>query len=299
MKLHLVDGTYELFRAHFGAPPAQAPDGRPVGATRGLMRSLLALLASPDVTHVACAFDHVIESFRNGLFEGYKTSEGVPPELMSQFTLAERMTAALGVVVWSMVEFEADDALATAAARWAEADGVEQVVICSPDKDLTQCVRGSRVVCFDRRRQILLDEPAVKQKFGVLPESMPDWLALVGDDADGYPGLPRWGAVSAASLLAHYRRLEDIPDYERSWAVDVRGAAALGQSLRAGREDALLYRRLARLRTDVPLTETLDDLRWRGADRAALAALCAEIGEDEVAGRMPLWRDAPLPRVAL
>jgi 5'-3' exonuclease len=299
MKLHLVDGTYELFRAHFGAPPAEAPDGRPVGATRGLMRSLLALLASPDVTHVACAFDHVIESFRNGLFEGYKTSEGVPPELMSQFALAERMTAALGVVVWSMVEFEADDALATAAARWAEADGVEQVVICSPDKDLAQCVRGSRVVCFDRRRQILLDEPAVKQKFGVPPESMPDWLALVGDDADGYPGLPRWGAVSAASLLAHYRRLEDIPDYERSWAVDVRGAAALGQSLRAGREDALLYRRLARLRTDVPLPETLDDLRWRGADRAALAALCAEIGEDEVPGRMPLWRDAPAPRVAL
>jgi len=290
MKVHLVDGTYELSRAHFGAPPAAAPDGRPVGATRGLMRSLLALLASPDVTHVACAFDHVIESFRNGLFDGYKTGDGVPPELMSQFDLAERMTHALGIVVWSMVEFEADDALATAAARWADADGVEQVVICSPDKDLAQCVRGSRVVCFDRRRQILLDEAGVKQKFGVWPESIPDWLALVGDGADGYPGLPRWGAVSAASLLAHYRRLEDIPDHERGWAVAVRGAAALGQSLRERRDEALLYRRLARLRTDVPLAEELPDLRWRGARRDALEAMCAEIGEDEVMGRMPLWR---------
>jgi 5'-3' exonuclease len=291
MKVHLVDGTYELFRAHFGAPPATAPDGRPVGATRGLMRSLLALLASPDVSHVACAFDTVIESFRNQLFDGYKTSDGVPEELLSQFPLAERMTEALGVVTWRMVEFEADDALATAAARWAGAEGVEQVVICSPDKDLAQCVRGSSVVCFDRRRQILLDEAAVVRKFGVPPLSMPDWLALVGDSSDGYPGLPRWGAVSAASLLARYLRLEDIPDHERAWSVSVRGAAALGQSLREGRQDALLYRRLARLRTDVPLAETLDDLRWRGARRAALEALCAEIGEDEVASRMPLWRE--------
>jgi 5'-3' exonuclease len=292
VKLHLVDGTYELFRSHFGAPAATAPDGREVGATRGLMRSLLALLASPGVTHVACAFDTVIESFRNELYGGYKTSDGVPPELLAQFPLAERMVEALGMVAWRMVEFEADDALATAAARWAGHEGVEQVVICSPDKDLAQCVRGTRVVCFDRRRQILLDEAAVQAKFGVPPESIPDWLALVGDDADGYPGLPRWGARSAASLLAHYRRLEDIPDYERAWAVDVRGAAALGQTLRAGRADALLYRRLARLRTDVPLAETLDDLRWRGSRRDALLAVCAEIGEDEVPARMPLWRDA-------
>jgi 5'-3' exonuclease len=292
MKVHLVDGTYELFRAHFGAPPAEAPDGRPVGATRGLMRSLLALLASPDVTHVACAFDTVIESFRNELFAGYKTSDGIPPELLSQFPLAERMVEALGVVAWRMVEFEADDALATAAARWADAEGVEQVVICSPDKDLTQCVRGSRVVCFDRMRQVLLDEAAVVRKFGVSPASIPDWLALVGDSSDGYPGLPRWGAVSAASLLARYLRLEDIPDQERTWTVSVRGAAALGQSLREGRQDALLYRRLARLRTDVPLAETLEDLRWRGARRGVLEALCAEIGEEEVAPRMPLWREA-------
>jgi 5'-3' exonuclease len=291
MKVHLVDGTYELFRAHFGAPPAEARDGRPVGATRGLMRSLLALLASPDVTHVACAFDTVIESFRNQLFDGYKTSEGVPPELLAQFPLAERMTEALGIVTWRMVEFEADDALATAATRWAGEEGVEQVVICSPDKDLAQCVRGSQVVLFDRMRQNLFDEAAVVRKFGVAPASIPDWLALVGDSSDGYPGLPRWGAVSAASVLARYLRLEDIPDQERTWTVSVRGAAALGQSLRAGRQDALLFRRLARLRTDVPLGEALDDLRWRGARRAALEALCAEIGEDEVAARMPLWRE--------
>jgi 5'-3' exonuclease len=291
MKVHLVDGTYELFRAHFGAPPATDAEGRAVGATRGLMRSLLSLLASPGVTHVACAYDHIIESFRNAMYDGYKTSEGVPRELLDQFPLAERLTHALGIVVWPMVEFEADDALATAAARFAEAAEVEQVIICSPDKDFAQCVRGTRVVCLDRRRQLLLDEAGVKAKFGVLPESIPDWLALVGDNADGYPGLPRWGAKTAAALLAAYRRLEDIPDYERQWEVAVRGAPALGQTLRTGRADALLYRRLARLRTDVPLPETLDQLRWRGARRAELEALCAVIGETEVVPRMPLWRD--------
>jgi 5'-3' exonuclease len=255
------------------------------------MRSLLALLASPGVTHVACAFDHVIESFRNDLFDGYKTGAGVPEELLAQFPLAERATAALGVVAWPMVEFEADDALAAAAARFHEAEEVEQVVICSPDKDLAQCVRGSRVVCLDRRRQLVLDEEGVRAKFGVPPESIPDWLALVGDGADGYPGLPRWGAKAAAALLARYRRLEDIPDWERTWSVSVRGAKGLGQSLRQGRADALLYRRLARLRTDVPLPEALDDLRWRGARRDARRSLCAEIGEDEIAARMPLFRD--------
>jgi 5'-3' exonuclease len=295
MKVHLVDGTYELFRAHFGAPPATAPDGRPVGATRGLLRSLLGLLASPDVTHVGCAFDHVIESFRNEMFEGYKTSDGVPPELLGQFELAERATRALGIVVWPMVEFEADDALATAAARFSDEPSVEQIVICSPDKDLAQCVRGSRVVLFDRRRRSLLDEPGVKSKFGVLPESIPDWLALVGDSADGYPGLPRWGARSAAAVLARYRRLHEIPDHEREWAVAVRGAALLGRSLRERRADALLYRRLACLRMDVPLTETLEDLRWRGSRRSELEAVCAEIGEPEVAARMPLWREDEPP----
>jgi 5'-3' exonuclease len=232
----------------------------------------------------------VIESFRNGLFGGYKTSQGVPRELLAQFTLAERVTHALGIVVWPMVEFEADDALATAAARFSEAPGVEQVVICTPDKDLAQCVRGTRVVMFDRRRRILLDEASVKTKFGVMPESIPDWLALVGDDADGYPGLPGWGRKTAATVLSRYRRLEDIPDGDGTWGVTVRGASGVAQGLRDRRADAFLYRTLARLRTDVPLTETLEDLRWSGSRRPELEQVCAEIGEEDVAARMPLWR---------
>ena len=287
-----MDGTYELFRAHYGAPPAAASDGTAVGATRGLMRTLLALLASPGVTHVACAFDHVIESFRNDLYDGYKTSEGVPPELLAQFPLAETLTRALGIVVWPMVELEADDALATAAARWDGAEGVEQVVICSPDKDLAQCVRGTRVVCLDRRQRKLLDEAGVREKFGVAPPSLPDWLALVGDSADGYPGLPRWGAKSAGAVLGRYARLEAIPLHEREWDVAVRGAAALGSSLREHREEATLYRRLATLRTDAALPESLEELRWEGARRDELEEACGRIGETEVVARMPLWRPA-------
>jgi 5'-3' exonuclease len=290
MKIHLVDGTYELFRAHYGAPPAVGADGAAAGAMRGLLHTLLALLASPGVTHVACAFDHVIESFRNDLYDGYKTSEGVPPELLAQFPLAERLTHALGIVVWPMVEMEADDALATAAARWSDADGVEQVVICSPDKDLTQCVRGTRVVCLDRRQRKLMDEAGVREKFGVAPSSLPDWLALVGDSADGYPGLPRWGAKSASAVLGRYARLEGIPEYEREWEVSVRGAAALGASLRAHRTEAALFRCLATLRTDAELPESLEDLRWRGARRDELEEVCRLIAETEVAPRMPAWR---------
>ena len=214
MKIHIVDGTYELYRAHFGAPKAQA-GGREVGATRGILRSLLSLVREDGVSHVAIAFDHVIESFRNGLFEGYKTGEGVPEELMGQFGLAERAAHALGIVTWSMVEFEADDALATAAARWADADGVEQVLICTPDKDLAQCVTGTRVVRFDRMRRLLLDEAGVVAKFGIPPASIPDWLGLVGDSADGIPGIPRWGEKAATTLLARFGRIEDIPDDPR------------------------------------------------------------------------------------
>lgn len=291
MKVHLIDGTYELFRSFFGAPPRLAPDGREVGATRGLLYSLLALFRSDGVTHVACAFDHVIESFRNDLYPGYKTGEGVPAELLAQFPLAERAAAALGIVIWPMVEFEADDALATAAARWAEAEGVEQVVICSPDKDLAQCVRGRRVVCLDRRQQRVLDDVGVVTKFGVPPSSIPDWLALVGDSADGYPGVPRWGAKSAAALLARYEHIEDIPDDETSWNVGVRGAAALGACLREHRAAAMLFKRLALLRTDVPIIESLGDLRWQGARRAELMALCGELGEDDLPGRVTRWRE--------
>jgi 5'-3' exonuclease len=291
VRVHLVDGTYELYRAHFGAPPAVAPDGRTVGATLGLLRSLLGLLRDPGVTHVACAFDHVIESFRNELFPGYKTSEGVPPELFAQFPLAERATRALGVVTWPMVEFECDDALATAAARAAADPAVEQVVICTPDKDLAQCVRGTHVVCLDRMRRRVRDEAAVRDTFGIAPASIPDWLALVGDDADGLPGVPRWGEKSASIVLARFPRLEDIPDDPARWEVPVRGAGALAQSLREHRHDALLYRRLATLRTDVPLEDTTDDLRWRGASRAALTAFCRELGDDDILERVPRWSD--------
>jgi 5'-3' exonuclease len=291
MLIHVVDGTYELFRAYFGAPEAKAPDGGEVGATRGLMRSLHSLLREEHVTHVAVAFDHVIESFRNDLYHGYKTSAGVPEDLLSQFTLAERATHALGIVVWSMVEFEADDALATAAERWGSAPGVDRVIICTPDKDVAQCVRGSQVVAFDRLRRKMLDEEGVRLKFGVPPSSIPDWLALVGDNADGYPGVPRWGAKSAAAVLAAYGRIDAIPDEARAWRVDVRGAASLAESLREHRQDAYLYRQLAVLRTDVPLTEDLEDLRWRGARRQDLTALCAEIGDDAFVDRMTSWRD--------
>lgn len=286
MRLHLVDGTFELFRAHFGAPGARSPNGMEVGATRGLLRSLFALLREPGVTHVAVAFDHVIESFRNRLYDGYKTGEGLPPELLAQFPIAEEAARALGVVVWPMVEFEADDALATAAERWRDAPGVEQVVICSPDKDLMQCVRGTRVVSFDRIRRKTTDERGVIEKFGVPPDSIPDLLALVGDDADGIPGVPRWGARSAGAVLAHYRTIEAIPDREEEWGVTVRGAAALAEQLRQHRDEARLYRTLATLRTDVPLDESLDALQWRGAHRNELAAFCASIGDERFVERV-------------
>ena len=211
IKVHLVDGTYELFRAHFALPSFLSPDGTEVAAVRGLMRTLLSLLRQEDVDHVGCAFDHVVESFRNRMFPGYKTGEGIPEDLMVQFPLAERAAASLGTVVWPMVEFEADDAIATAAVRFSESPEVDQVVICSPDKDLTQVVQGQRVVCLDRRRDIVLDEPGVLGKFGVHPESIPDYLGLVGDAADGIPGIPKWGAKTAATILNRYRHIEDSP----------------------------------------------------------------------------------------
>jgi 5'-3' exonuclease len=291
VKLHLVDGTYELFRAYFGAPPALSPEGQEVGATRGLLRSLLSLVREDGVTHVGVAFDHVIESFRNELYPGYKTGEGVPADLMAQFPLAERATVALGLVCWPMVGFEADDALATAAARWADAPGVEQVLVCTPDKDLAQCVRGTRVVRLDRMRRLLLDEAGVGAKFGIAPGSIPDWLALVGDDADGIPGIPRWGAKSASAVLGRFGRIEDVPDDARHWGLAVRGAAALAESLAARRSEAALYKRLATLRSDVPLAESLQDLEWRGAPRAELTSLCRELGDEDFVPRVPRFRD--------
>jgi 5'-3' exonuclease len=239
---------------------------------------------------VAVAFDHQIESFRNELYPGYKTGEGIDARLRAQFGLAEQASRALGLTTWAMVEFEADDALATAAARFSDVPGVEQVVICSPDKDLAQCVRGERVVCLDRMRRRVLDEDGVVRKFGVRPASIPDWLALVGDSSDGFPGIPRWGAKSAAVVLGCYEHLERIPDEHGTWPFKVRGAQALAENLRTRRDEALLFRRLATLRTDVPLEESLEDLRWRGPDEVALSRLGERIGEMEalmraVAGR--------------
>jgi 5'-3' exonuclease len=286
-RVHLVDATYELFRAWFAMPPSKAPDGREVGATRGVLSTLLSLCRDEGATHVACATDHVVRSFRNDLYAGYKTEAGVPEELLAQFPLVEEAIAALGLVVWPMVEFEADDALATGAARYAGT--VEQVVIATPDKDLAQCVRGREVVMLDRRRKRTLDEEGVRARFGVAPRSIPDWLALVGDSSDGYPGLPGWGERSAAALLSRYETLEAIPASAAAWTVPVRGAERLAATLAERRDEALLYKRLATLREDVPLAETLDDLAWRGA-RPELRDFCARIGFGGFPERVHRWR---------
>ncbi len=285
MNVHLFDGTYELFRAWFGAPQAQH-GGREVGATRAFLRSLAGVLRTGKITHAGVAFDHVIESFRNELFAGYKTGDGVDPELMAQFHPAEGAADALGLVVWPMVHYEADDALATAAARFAGDPGVEQVVICSPDKDLAQCVSGARVVCRDRRRRLDRDEAAVVERFGVRPGSIPDWLALVGDTADGIPGIPGWGEKSAGAVLHAYERLEAIPDHAHGWTVEVRGRERLAASLAQRREEAGLYRQLATLCREVPLAEELADLEWRGP-RAGFPALCRSLGAPELVERLP------------
>jgi len=263
MEVHLVDGTYELFRHYFALPSHVTGDGREVAALRGVASSIVGMLAD-GATHLGVATDHVVESFRNDLYAGYKTGEGMEVDLWAQFHPLEDVLAAIGVVVWPMVEFEADDGLASAAAVAAADDRVRRVIICTPDKDLAQCVDGDRVVQFDRRRGTVADHDAVVAKFGVPPGSIPDWLALVGDTADGFPGLPRWGAKSAAIVLAHYGHLEAIPDDPAQWDVAVRGAAGLGAVLAEGRPDALLFRQLATLVRDAPTSASVDDLAWRG-----------------------------------
>jgi 5'-3' exonuclease len=292
MKIHLVDGTYELFRNHFGAPPKKSAIGQEVGATLGLMRSLLMLLQSADVTHVGVAFDHVIESFRNDLYTGYKTGEGVDPILLAQFTLAEQAVAALGVVVWPMVEFEADDAIASAAHRFRKTKSVQQIVVCSPDKDLSQVVSGDHIVCWDRRREIIINEAGVVEKFGVGPQSIPDYLGVVGDSADGFPGIPGWGAKSASAVLAHYKKLEAIPKDAAKWkvpSISAGRASSLAESLSKNWEAALLFRKLATVRTDVPLKENLNDLKWRGA-RNELKEFCSNLGDEKIAPRVTKWQ---------
>lgn len=263
LEIHLVDGTYELFRHYYALPSARDRDGREVAAVRGVLSSVLGMIEG-GATHVAVATDHVIESFRNELWAGYKTGDGIEPDLLAQFALLEEVLVAAGVLVWPMVEFEADDAIAAAALAATKNQDVTRVIICTPDKDLAQCVSGSRIVQLNRRTRVTLDEAGVIKKFGVLPESIPDYLALVGDAADGYPGLPGWGAKSSAAVLAKFLHLESIPKDCREWRVNVASAGALAGTLCREWDRVLLFRRLATLRTDIPLFKDVEELRWRG-----------------------------------
>jgi len=295
MQIHLVDATYELFRAHYAPrPPVRGRDGVVLSGVSGLCDQLLFLLREEGATHLACATDHVIESFRNDLFPAYKSSVGMDPELLAQFSIAEDAIEALGVVLWPEVEFEADDAIGAAAARFAAQPEVERIVICTPDKDMAQCVIDSRVVLRDRRRQITYDRDAVLEKWGVEPASIPDWLALVGDSSDGYPGLPGWGAKSAAAVLRRYGSIDEIPPRASDWDVKgVTGAVRLAAVLTEQRADALLYRHLARLRLDTPIPQQRpDELEWHGAPRATWEAFCDRWGLDRLRARPHRWTDS-------
>jgi 5'-3' exonuclease len=284
MEVHLIDGTYELFRHYYALPKVRDSGGQEVAAVRGVVASLIGMVGS-GVTHIAVATDHVIESFRNDLWPGYKNGAGVEPDLLAQFPLLEEALSALGITVWPMVEFEADDALAAAATAAAQDERVARVIICTPDKDLAQCVRGTRVVQLDRRKNIVRDEAGVVARFGVMPSSIPDYLALVGDSADGFPGLVGWGAKSAAAVLARYGHLESIPPDWREWGVNVASPKALASRLVSDHEHALLFRILATLRTDIPLFESVDQLQWRGPT-AAFAPLAARLDYSVRKGRM-------------
>jgi 5'-3' exonuclease len=275
LDVHLVDGTYELFRHYYALPSARDSDGREVAAVRGVLASVLGMMKG-GATHIAVATDHVIESFRNGLWPGYKTGEGIEPDLLAQFPLLEEVLSAAGIVVWPMVEFEADDALAAAAHAASQGARVEHVIICTPDKDLAQCVRGTRIVQLNRRTRVTIDETGVIQKYGVSPASIPDYLALVGDAADGYPGLRGWGAKSSAAVLAKFVHLESIPTDWRDWRVNVANASALADTLSRERDLALLFRTLATLRTDIDLFNRVDELQWNGPT-PAFADLAARL----------------------
>ena len=283
MKIHLIDGTYELFRHYYALPSARDENGREIAATRGVLASVLGMIKS-GATHLAVATDHVIESFRNDLWPGYKTSAGIEPDLLAQFPLLEEVLSAAGVVVWPMVEFEADDALAAAAVAAALNTHVEQVVICTPDKDLAQCVRGTRIIQLNRRTRTTYDEAAIRQKFGVSPESIPDYLALVGDAADGYPGLAGWGAKSSAAVLAKFIHLESIPKDSREWRVNAANASALADILCREWDNAVLFRKLATLRTDIALFDDVDQLRWKGPT-PAFEAIAARLDAAVTQGR--------------
>jgi len=290
MDVHLVDGTYELFRYFFAVPSATDATGQEIGAVRGVLGSVLSMIER-GATHLGVATDHVVESFRNEMYSGYKTSEGVAPELLSQFPILEGGLEAMGVVVWPMVYFEADDALASAAAKAASDDRVKQILICTPDKDLSQSIVGTRVVQLDRRRDLVRDEAGVVAKFGVKPQSIPDYLAVVGDSADGFPGLPGWGQKAAALVFSQYPHLEDVPKDWQEWNPSIRRARPLSESLFSGWKDALLFRQLATLRLDVPVFDTVEDLRWR-QPRASFEQFCARIKAPELVRRAVAVRAA-------
>jgi 5'-3' exonuclease len=283
MDVHLVDGTYELFRYFFAMPATADVNGQEIGAVRGVLNSVLSMIER-GATHIGVATDHVVESFRNDLYPGYKTSEGVPAQLLSQFPILEEALEAMGVVVWPMVYYEADDALASAASKAAQDDCVTRVLICTPDKDLSQCVVGTRVVQLDRRREILRDEADVVARFGVKPESIPDYLAVVGDSADGFPGLPGWGPKSAALTLSQYIHLEEIPKNWREWHASIRKAETLSASLFNSWSDAVLFRTLATLRLDVQVFDTVADLLWTGP-RPDFEAQCQRMKSPDLLGR--------------
>ncbi|MHB8215362.1 MAG: 5'-3' exonuclease [Candidatus Sulfotelmatobacter sp.] len=284
MNVYLIDGTYELFRHFFAVPPAKDVNGQEIGAVRGVLTSVL-LMIERGATHIGVATDHVVESFRNDLYQGYKTSEGVPEELLSQFPVLEEALVAMGVLVWPMVYYEADDALASAAAKAAKDERVSQVLICTPDKDLAQCVAGSRIVQLDRRRDIVRDEAGVIEKFGVAPQSIPDFLAVVGDTADGFPGVPGWGVKAAAQTFSQYPHLENIPKDWRAWRPSIRKARTLSESLFNAWNDALLFRTLATLRLDVPVFDSVEDLRWKGP-RDNFEELCRKMKAPDLLRRV-------------
>ena len=292
MDVHLIDGTYELFRHYYAIPSARDGDGREVAAVRGVLASILGMVQQ-GATHMGVATDHVIESFRNGLWSGYKTGAGIEPDLLNQFQLLEDALSAMGIAVWPMVEYEADDALAAAAAAAARDTRVDRVIICTPDKDLAQCVRGTRLVQMNRRTRSIRDEAGVVAKFGVPPASIPDFLALVGDAADGYPGLPGWGAKSAAAVLARYGHLEAIPADWRTWHVNAASPGTLAATLAHERDRAFLFRALATLRTDISLFDSVDDLQWKGPTLAFAplrARLDAAVSETSRGARRPPGR---------
>jgi len=295
MDVYLIDGTYELFRYFFAVPSAKDASGQEIGAVRGVVGSVLSMIEG-GATHLGVATDHVVESFRNDLYFGYKTSEGVAPELLSQFPILEDALQAMGVVVWPMVEFEADDALASAAAKAAADDRVSKVIICTPDKDLSQCVVGARVVQLDRRRETLRDEAGVVAKFGVKPQSIPDYLAVVGDSADGFPGIAGWGAKAAAQIFSQYPHLEDIPKDWRDWNPLIRRARPLAESLFTAWDEAILFRTLATLRLDVPVFKSVDDLRWRGP-RADAEKFCQRLKSPDLFRRVTAKTLAPAAQI--